>query len=151
MPEGPRWVELTRAVGEINARLIAGDLENEEIRTHIELEGSAWLYAGEDPNRMATIYVLEGDVDRARQVLAEAAAGEFAGGEEVLARESDHPDEDFEEGYEDRATSDYPILAEGETGFRSRPLRWLIAALVAGALVFGLLRETSLDFLDLAP
>ena len=36
--------------------MIAGDLENEEIRTHIEMEGSAWLYAGEDPNRMATIY-----------------------------------------------------------------------------------------------
>lgn len=149
MPEGPRWVELTRAVGEINARLIAGDLENEEIRTHIELEGSAWLYAGEDPNRMATIYVLEEDLDKAERVLEEAGSGATAG-------DVDSPDLDEDEdeaGAEDvhESSADYPILAERDSGLRSRPLRWLIAALILGALLFSLLQETSLDFLDLAP
>ena len=146
MPEGPRWVELTRAVGEINARLIAGDLENEEIRTHIELEGSAWLYAGEDPNRMATIYVLEEDLEKAERVLEEASTGATAG-------DVDSPDLEDEAGAEDvqEFSADYPILAERDGGLRSRPLRWLIAALVLGALLFSLLQETSLDFLDLAP
>ena len=148
MAEGPRWVELTRAVGEINARLIAGDLENEGIRTHIELEGSAWLYAGEDPNRMATIYVLEEELEKAEGVLEEASSG-------ATAADVGTPDFD-DEGQGDNmgvqeASADYPIFAQQDTGLRSRPLRWLIAAVILGALLFGLLQETSLDFLDLAP
>lgn len=147
MTDGPRWVELTRAVGEINARLIAGDLENEEIRTHIELEGSSWLYAGEDPNRMATIYVLDEDLERAERVLEEASSGATAG---------DVDASDIDEGG-DRASGEegisagYPILAEQDTGLRSRPLRWLIGAVILGVLVFALLRDSSLDFLDLTP
>lgn len=148
MAEGPRWVELTRAVGEINARLIAGDLENEEIRTHIELEGSAWLYAGEDPNRMATIYVLEEDLEKAETVLEQASTGETAEG-------VDAPDFDMEDDDQpvdvSETSAGYPILAQQDSGLRSRPLRWLIAAVILGALIFSLLRETSLDFLDLAP
>ena len=148
MAEGPRWVELTRAVGEINARLIAGDLENEGIRTHIELEGSAWLYAGEDPNRMATIYVLEEDLDRSQSVLDQASTGETAVGVDA----SDFETEEDDQFADVPGTSaDYPILAQQDSGLRSRPLRWLIAAVILGALLFSLLQETSLDFLDLAP
>lgn len=150
MAEGPRWVELTRAVGEINARLIAGDLENEEIRTHIELEGSAWLYAGEDPNRMATIYVLEEDVERARQVLEEAAAGQ-ADGTGDLESDVEAGDGGFADPTGAFDEPGYEIVAEQDRGLRSRPLRWLIAAVILGAIVFTLLQDSSLDLLDLAP
>ena len=148
MAQGPRWVELTRAVGEINARLIAGDLENEGIRTHIELEGSAWLYAGEDPNRMATIYVLEEDLQKAESVLEQASAGETADGVEATDFDSEEHDEFVDVS---GSSTSYPILAQQDSGLRSRPLRWLIAAVILGALLFSLLQETSLDFLDLGP
>lgn len=141
MPEGPRWVELTRAVGEINTRLIAGDLENEEIRTHIEMEGSAWFYAAEDPNRIGTIYVLEQDLARAERILEEASAETPAGLEDEV--DYDDYDDDAETGPE----PGYPILAAGEGGLRWRPLRWAIAAVVVGALLFGFLEGSLRDLL----
>ncbi len=122
-------------MGEINARLIAGDLENEGIRTHIELEGSAWFYAAEDPNRMATIYVLAHDVDRAGSVLEEASSGNA----EIL-------DEDYHE-VADVPEPSYEVVAEQDRGLRSRPLRWAIAAAVVGALLFGFLEGSFRDLL----
>lgn len=136
MQDRPQWVELTRTVGEINARLIAGDLENEEIRTHIELEGSAWFYAAEDPNRIATIYVLAHDLDRAEAVLEEASSGDAA-----ITDEEIDPDEPA------IPASSYAIVAEQDHGLRSRPLRWAIAAAVVGALLFGFLEGSFRDLL----
>lgn len=136
-PGSPRWVELTRTVGEINARLVAGDLENEDIRTHIELEGSAWFYVAEDPNQLATIYVLEPDLERAKDVLKEAEEGG-----------SGVSDDDLVPDYDDDVAAmspSYPILGDQDTGLRSRPLRWAIAAVIVGALVFGFLRGTVFD------
>ena len=140
MPESSRWVELTKTVGEINARLIAGDLESEEIRTHIEMAPSSWFYGAEDPNRLVTIYVLSEDLPRAESLL-ERASAEDAG--EVAV----DPVEDDVEGYDEAepAEPDYPIFAEQGSGLRSRPLRWALAAVIVGALVFGFLRGTVFD------
>lgn len=146
MTDGPQWVELTRTVGEINARLIAGDLENEEIRTHIELEGSAWFYAAEDPNRLATIYVLAPDLQRAEAVLQEASEGstEVAEADEDLGYEDEPGFDDADVGATGSAP---PILAKQDSGLRSRSLRWVIAAVVLGALLFGFMEGSLRELL----
>jgi len=139
MPESSRWVELTKTVGEISARLIAGDLENEEIRTHIEMAPSSWFYGAEDPNRLVTIYVLPEDLPRAESLLEQASA---EGADEIAM---DLVEEDVEGYDEAEAEAAYPIFAEEGSGLRSRPLRWALAAVIVGALVFGFLRGTVFD------
>lgn len=126
MSKGPEWVELTKAVGEINGRLIAGELENEDIRVHIEMAAAAWLYGAEDPNKLVTIYVQEEDLERAERLLA----GTEGGGNAEPAYDA-MPDGDEYAGEVD-------VLADRERGLRNRPLRWIVAALVIGALLSGL-------------
>lgn len=123
-------------MGEINARLIAGDLENEGIRTHIELEGSAWFYLADDPNQLAMIYVLAHDLDRAEAVLEEVSAGDAAIG---------HADIDPDMTTTTGASDD--IVAEQERGLRWRPLRWAIAAVIVGALMYGFLEGSLREIL----
>ena len=132
MPE-PEWVELTKTVGEINGRLIAGELENEGIRVHMEMEAAAWFYGTEDPNRLVTIFVLSEDLGRAERLVGEGAAlddaVEYEPSENDYAAEASHPD----------------VYADRERGLRGRPLRWLLAALIGGALIFSLLQGTPFD------
>ena len=129
----PEWIELTKVVGEINARLVAGELENEGIRVHLEMEPAAWFYGAEDPNRLASVYVLAADLERAERLVGEGSALddaiEYEPSESDYETEPNHPD----------------VYADRERGLRGRPLRWLLAALIGGALIFSLLQGTIFD------
>ena len=129
----PEWIELTKVVGEINGRLVAGELENEGIRVYMEMAAAAWFYGAEDPNRLVTIYVLAEDLERAERLLDETQA--TAPGGEV------------DELGEPAAPSFDPdvVIADEDRGLRARPLRWLLAVVVGGALLFGFFKGNILD------
>lgn len=69
------WVELTRARGDIDARLLAGRLEETGIETIVlrDNSGAAWLYGARDPYASVAILVRKIQLEDARIVLAEIA------------------------------------------------------------------------------
>ncbi|HJR46468.1 MAG TPA: DUF2007 domain-containing protein [Actinomycetota bacterium] len=127
MAPDPEWIELTKTVGEINARLLAGELETEGIRVHLEMASAVWLYGAEDPNKLVTIYVQDEDLERAERLLAEAEAGRAEPAYEVETAGI----LEFE--------PEPGVYADRERGLRNRALRWIVAAVVAAALLYGLL------------
>lgn len=119
MAIAPEWVELTKANGDIEAHLIAGGLESEGIDTHLEKHPGVWRYGASDPFELISIYVRPAQLPQAQKLLGEAAAESY----------------DFEE-------TESPSQAELPDPFiRSRPLRWWLAAFVAGGLILAMLRS----------
>ena len=115
------WVELTKVNGEIDAQLVAGGLDNEGIETHLEKDPGVWRYGASDPFALVTLYVHRDRLEDARHLLEETRSElyEF--------------DQDF--GPPDPVELPDPFI-------RSRPLRWWLAAIVAGGLVIAMLRAT---------
>lgn len=131
----PEWIELTKVVGEINGRLIAGELENDGIRAHMEMAPAAWFYGAEDPNRLVTIYVLSEDLERAERLLGEGPA-------EEEPAETGAPGGPAPAGFDPDL-----VIAARESGLRARPLRWLLAAVVGAALLLVFLKGNVLDLI----
>ncbi len=111
---GPRWVELTKTNGEIDAQLVAGGLEAEGIRTHLEKAPGVWRYGASDPFALVTIYVPDDQLVNARALISDPSADHF---------EFDQPE----------PPPEAPELPD--PFLRSRPLRWWIAALGGGARI----------------
>ena len=120
MSAAPEWVELTKANGDIEAHLIAGDLESEGIDTHLEKHPGVWRYGASDPFELISIYVRPVQLPQAQKLLSEAAAESYAFEETDSSPQTELPD---------------PFI-------RSRPLRWWLAAFVAGGLILAMLRSS---------
>lgn len=119
MSAAPEWVELTKANGDIEAHLIAGDLESEGIDTHLEKHPGVWRYGASDPFELISIYVRPTHLPQAQKLLGEADPASY----------------DFEE-------TDSPAEEELPDPFiRSRSLRWWLASFVAGGLILAMLRS----------
>lgn len=120
LPASPEWVELTKTNGEIDARLVAGNLESEGIETHLEKAPGVWRYGASDPFALVTVYVHEDDVERAERLLRESSP----------------------EAYEFDKSESHDDVELVDPFIRSRPLRWWIAAFIAGGLILALMRST---------
>lgn len=125
MSVAPEWIELTKANGEIDAQLIAGGLESEGIATHLEKDPGVWRYGASDPFALVTIYVHLDRLAQARQLLNEAPT----------------------ESYEFDEVEELEAAELSDLFIRSRPLRWWVAAFIAGGLVLALLRSSLTDVL----
>jgi len=123
--QAPEWVELTKANGEIDAQLIAGGLESEGIGTHLEKDPGVWRYGASDPFALVSIYVRPDQLSDAQKLLKESNAQSYEFEDAGSVEVGELPD---------------PLI-------RSRPLRWWLAAFIAGGLILALVRAAVPDVL----
>jgi hypothetical protein len=123
--QAPEWVELTKANGEIDAQLIAGGLASEGLETYLQKDPGVWRYGASDPFALVSIYVRPDRLGQAQKLLEESNAQSYEFEEAGPVEFSEFPD---------------PLI-------RSRPLRWWLAAFVAGGLILALIRSAVPDVL----
>ncbi len=126
------WIELTKVNGEVDAQLVAGSLENEGIPTRLQKSSGEWRYGAADAFVLIAIYVPGDRIDEARDLLDHPTGQEAAGFDIDQTFRADVSD-----ASEDPAADPF---------FRSRPLRWWVAALILVGLIVAF---TQLEVLEL--
>lgn len=132
----PGWRVIERAGNEIDARLIAGHLQDAGIRVVLEKDNSGYgdyLYGGGNPNAPVTLLVPEEQWEAATVVLDNAAV-DLAGSEDSQEPEDDDADDGDDEDlgttsdafYLREDPADDPVLAAPDRS----GLRWVLIALV---------------------
>lgn len=132
----PGWRVIEHAGNEIDARLIAGHLQDAGIRVVLEKDNSGYgdyLYGGGNPNAPVTLLVPEEQWEAATVVLDNAAV-DLAGSEDSQEPEDDDADDGDDEDlgttsdafYLREDPADDPVLAAPDRS----GLRWVLIALV---------------------